>query len=541
MITLEILKKSKVNRRPLTMVTCYDYAWARILDGTTVDLVLVGDSVAMTTFGFATTLHADVDMLVESTSAVARGCKQKAIIADMPFPTFRLGITEAVRVADRLMKAGAQGVKIEGLLGHEDVIQHLVQSGVPVTGHLGLTPQFVHTLGGFKVQGQDPETAEAILEQAKKLEGLGVNALVLECVPEALAAQITKSLSIPTVGIGAGIHCDGQVLVLHDLLGIQSEFKPKFVRGYANLKDVAQKALENFAEDVRHGRFPSPEESYGTRKLPLKESETVTIPLVSTVSELQTKLAPCWQNRESIGFVPTMGALHEGHAALVKASARQNTFTVASIFVNPTQFNSGDDLKNYPRTLEKDLALLKLAGADLVFTPKYETLYPDNYRYKVTEDHLSRTLCGEHRPGHFDGVLTVVTKLLNLVRPQRAYFGEKDYQQLQLIKDLVANLFLPVDVIAVPTVREHDGLAMSSRNQRLSAAERKVAPRLFSIISTAKTSTAAALALESEGFKVDYVQDLRGRRFAAAHLGQVRLIDNVLLETHTQPNAEVFP
>jgi len=229
----------------------------------------------------------------------------------------------------------------------------------------------------------------------------------------------------------------------------------------------------------------------------------------------------------NIGFVPTMGALHDGHVSLVRKSAEENNLTLVSIFVNPTQFNNPDDLAKYPSQIEKDLEMLKAAGADYVILPTYEQLYPDNYRYKVIENDLSKMLCGKSRPGHFDGVLTVVLKLLSISGAKKAYFGEKDYQQLQLIRHMVEAFFLPVEIVAMPTVREKDGLAMSSRNMRLTPEQRKLAPLLFEILRSEQPLDLAKNQLEKSGFKVDYLEEHGDRRFAAVLLGDVRLIDNV--------------
>lgn len=235
-----------------------------------------------------------------------------------------------------------------------------------------------------------------------------------------------------------------------------------------------------------------------------------------------------------LGFVPTMGALHRGHLSLIQHSLAANPVTVASIYVNPTQFNNPEDLKKYPRTTGQDLAMLQDAGVDAVFMPSYTELYPDQYRYKVTESELSQRFCGAHRPGHFDGVLSVVLKLFNIVAPDRAYFGEKDYQQLTLIRGMAEAFLLPVQIVGCATVRDSDGLAMSSRNMRLDRQQRQLAPELYRIISTAKDSSSAVAALGKAGFKVDYVEDFADsaglRRLAAASLGDVRLIDNVALK-----------
>jgi pantoate--beta-alanine ligase len=231
------------------------------------------------------------------------------------------------------------------------------------------------------------------------------------------------------------------------------------------------------------------------------------------------------------GFVPTMGALHEGHLALVRRAKAENSRAWASIFVNPAQFNDPGDLERYPRTVERDLELLRSAGCDLAFLPRAEEIYRDGYRYRVTESSLSRELEGAARPGHFDGVLTVVLKLLLLARPDRAYFGEKDFQQLELVEGLVHAFFLDTRIVRCPTVREADGLAMSSRNRLLTPAERARAPALHRVLAESvaggRPAAEAAAALTREGFDVDYVADRDGRRLAAVRLGKVRLIDNV--------------
>jgi pantoate--beta-alanine ligase len=228
-----------------------------------------------------------------------------------------------------------------------------------------------------------------------------------------------------------------------------------------------------------------------------------------------------------LGFVPTMGALHEGHLSLVRRSRAENDLTLVSIFVNPTQFDDAGDLARYPRTLEADLSLLRSEGTTFVLLPREDGLYPDGYSYRVTEREVATRLEGAHRPGHFDGVLTVVLKLLQISAADRAYFGEKDWQQLTLVRGLVDAFFLPTAIVACPTVRETDGLAVSSRNQRLSPAQRQRAASFYQILSSAPTADAASRELRSVGFEVDYVEDQDGRRLAAIRIGDVRLIDNV--------------
>ncbi|MBS04112.1 MAG: pantoate--beta-alanine ligase [Gammaproteobacteria bacterium] len=256
--------------------------------------------------------------------------------------------------------------------------------------------------------------------------------------------------------------------------------------------------------------------------------------------KVHDNLAAWWEARDalarrgdSLGFVPTMGALHAGHASLISASVAGNAATVVSIYVNPTQFNNPDDLSNYPDTLDADLALAERLGADHVIRPTYDEVYADDYRYQISEKELSGILCGAHRPGHFDGVLTVVMKLLNIVRADRAYFGEKDYQQFLLIRDMARAFFLQTEILACTTVREEDGLALSSRNLNLSAAGRETAPTLNRLLRSGLDDEAVAGELAAAGFDVDYVVSREGRRFGAASLmnGElaVRLIDNVEL------------
>jgi pantoate--beta-alanine ligase len=229
----------------------------------------------------------------------------------------------------------------------------------------------------------------------------------------------------------------------------------------------------------------------------------------------------------SVGFVPTMGALHRGHASLVERCRRENEVVVVSIFVNPSQFDDPKDLERYPRTLDKDLALLRSLGADEIIMPRASDLYPNGYRFRVESDGSFQVMEGKHRPGFLQGVMTIVLKLLNLVRPDRVYFGEKDYQQLKTITEMAQEFFIPTQIIPCATVREESGLAESSRNVLLTAQAKKKAALLFRLLSTAPNPAEARRLLEAEGFGVDYVDEHWGRRFAAAFLDGVRLIDNV--------------
>lgn len=230
-----------------------------------------------------------------------------------------------------------------------------------------------------------------------------------------------------------------------------------------------------------------------------------------------------------VGFVPTMGALHQGHASLLKHSRRENEVSVLSIYVNPTQFNNSEDLSKYPKTWDQDCTLAAENEVDLIFAPRYEDIYFDNYRYKIQETEESHLLCGAHRPGHFDGVLTIVMKLFQLVKPHRAYFGEKDFQQLRLIEGMVKSFFMDIEIVPVKTLREQDGLAMSSRNLRLSDEERKKAAAIYANLKSALEIKEIKNNLAGQGMSVDYIEDHWNRRFVAAHVGSVRLIDNLEL------------
>lgn len=230
---------------------------------------------------------------------------------------------------------------------------------------------------------------------------------------------------------------------------------------------------------------------------------------------------------KTIGFVPTMGNLHRGHLSLCERSSRDNDITIVSIFVNPTQFNETNDFNNYPRTLEEDTAMLKTIGVDYLLLPDAKEMYPDQYQTQVIETDLSALLEGEHRPGHFNGMLSVVLKLLNLTQAHHAYFGEKDYQQLLLIKKMVAAFFIPTEIIACETVRAEDGLALSSRNSRLNLAERKLAAQFFKLLQGTLSLDDRIASLENLGFKVEYIVEKWQRRLGAVWLGNTRLIDNV--------------
>ncbi|MGZ5279457.1 MAG: 3-methyl-2-oxobutanoate hydroxymethyltransferase [Pseudobdellovibrionaceae bacterium] len=254
------LKKQKGQK--ISMLTCYDYTFARIVSDSEIDVLLVGDSLAMVMHGHATTLNATVNLMALHTAAVARGASNKFIVGDLPFLSFRKDLGSNMTAIGKVMRAGANAVKLEGAKGNLDLVRHTVDSGVPVMGHLGLTPQSVNQLGGFKVQGKDKKDHEEILKDALALEKAGCFSLVLECVPADLALEVSKALKIPTIGIGAGVGCDGQVLVLQDMLGMNKEFHPKFLRTYFKGFEDLKNAFNQYHRDVVTEKFPSKEESY---------------------------------------------------------------------------------------------------------------------------------------------------------------------------------------------------------------------------------------------------------------------------------------
>jgi 3-methyl-2-oxobutanoate hydroxymethyltransferase len=266
-VTAPSVRSAKVRggSEPLVMVTAYDAPTARMADEAGVDMILVGDSLAMVVLGYDDTLQVTIEDMVHHTAAVARAKPGALIVGDLPWMSYHVSPEDTVRNAAALIRAGAQAVKLEGGRKRLAMIEAIIDAEIPVMGHLGLTPQSVHAMGGFKVQGREQEAALRLVADAKALAHAGCFALVLEGVPDEVARMVTDAVDVPTIGIGAGPHCDGQVLVFHDVLGIEDRILPKFVRRYASLKDDGVAALATYAADVRSGRFPADEESYHLR------------------------------------------------------------------------------------------------------------------------------------------------------------------------------------------------------------------------------------------------------------------------------------
>ncbi|NCB66229.1 MAG: 3-methyl-2-oxobutanoate hydroxymethyltransferase [Bacilli bacterium] len=256
-------RNAKQKNERLTMLTAYDYSTAKLIDASGIDSVLVGDSLGMVMLGYEDTLSVTMEDMIHHTKAVARGVKDALVVSDLPFMSYQTSVYDAVVNSGRLIKEGrAQAVKLEGGLEVCPQIKAIVEASIPVMAHLGLTPQSVNAFGGFKVQGKDEEAARSLIEQAKAVEAAGAFAVVLECIPAKLAELITKSISIPTIGIGAGNGCDGQVLVYQDMLGLYSDFTPKFVKRYAEIGPQMENAIEDYISEVKSGAFPAAEHTF---------------------------------------------------------------------------------------------------------------------------------------------------------------------------------------------------------------------------------------------------------------------------------------
>lgn len=262
-ITISQIKAMKQKGEKIAMLTAYDYTTAKIIDGVGIPLILVGDSLGMVVLGYESTIPVTMEDMLHHTKAVARGTKQAMVVGDMPFMTYHISVEQALHNATRfIQEGGAQAVKLEGGVNVADKVKRIVDCGIPVMGHIGLTPQSIHQFGGFKVQGKTSEAAVSMLEDALALERAGAFAIVLETVPAQLATLITEKVSIPTIGIGAGIGCDGQVQVINDILGSFTDFVPKHAKQYAKLTDIMSNAIAQYYNEVKAGSFPTDQQSY---------------------------------------------------------------------------------------------------------------------------------------------------------------------------------------------------------------------------------------------------------------------------------------
>lgn len=262
-ITAGQIKEMKAKGEKITMLTAYDYATARIVDEAGIPLILVGDSLGMVVLGYESTIPVTMEDMLHHTKAVVRGTKRAMIIGDMPFMTYHVSVADALKNAARfIQEGGAQAVKLEGGVNVAEKVQRIVECGIPVMGHIGLTPQSIHQLGGWKIQGKTPEAAAKLLEDARALEKAGAFAVVLETVPAPLGTLITQKIGVPTIGIGGGSHCDGQVQVINDILGSFADFVPKHAKQYAKLTDIISKAVTEYYNEVKTGKFPTEAQSF---------------------------------------------------------------------------------------------------------------------------------------------------------------------------------------------------------------------------------------------------------------------------------------
>ncbi len=485
------------------------------------------------------------------------------MVADLPFGSYQSGADAAYVASAAALKAGAGMVKLEGGAWLAPTVEFLAVRGIPVCGHVGLQPQSVNVLGGYRVQGKTPDAAESLLADGRALAAAGASMLVVECVPRDLGAALTQAAGIPVIGIGAGPACSGQVLVIYDALGIttgragplrpQLHDRPRQRRSGA--RELRRRGAGRVVSRARALLLSSGARlrCRGTHDHPSQPPRTGTrMEIVHTAAELSEHLASV----KRVAFVPTMGNLHNGHLSLCRIARQHGDAVVTSIFVNRLQFGPNEDFDRYPRTLDADRAGLEREGVDVLFTPSEQEMYPTPQVYRVQPPPLADELEGASRPGFFHGVCTVVLKLFHLVQPDVAIFGKKDRQQLKIVRGMVQQFNLPIQIVPAETIRAEDGLALSSRNTYLSPAERAEAPNLYRVLRDiadaiaggrhdyANLEAAARMELARRGWKVDYVAVRHGLGLriphpegfdhpnllivlGAATLGGTRLIDNV--------------
>jgi 3-methyl-2-oxobutanoate hydroxymethyltransferase len=634
-MTLHALRTKHARDQPISMITAYDYPSARLADAAGVDVLLVGDSVGMVVLGREDTTDVTMDEMVHHCRAASRGTAHALLLGDLPFGACITPL-EAARNGVRLVKEGrVDAVKLEGGERVTPHVRALVDAGVAVCGHIGLTPQSYSQLGGYRVQGKTAEHACSLLREAQALEQAGCFGIVLEMVPTPVAEAITARLSIPTFGIGAGHATSGQVQVFHDVLGLYDKLAPRFARRFGSFEGPMVDALKGFAQAIDTRAFPQADHAFSmddaelTKFRQALDAQTATQPAAAappvdqsgpkrasassmeqatsvrhapaepallsnglgelnglaaavhvsnehaTSSPVVVRTVAEWRGlqragalpRRGVGLVPTMGALHDGHLSLVRQAHRENDAVAVSLFVNPTQFAPSDDLATYPRPWEADLAKLADQGVGYVFAPTAEEMYPPTRSKRLAPyvdlvDVETSTAEGGAWRCFFRGVSTVVTKLLHITQPRSVYFGQKDGMQCMVVRRLIEDLNFDTRLVVCDTVREADGLAMSSRNAYLSPVQRTAAPAVYAALLALESSFArgerSVGALRAEAADViaaeplmhlDYLSlasALDGRELGeegehilaegeptlasiAVNLGTTRLIDNVVL------------
>ena len=496
----------------IATITAYDFPTATLVDEAGIPLILVGDSLAQVMLGYDTTVRVSMDEMLHHTKAVVRGSRRALIVGDMPFLSYSTPDDAVANAGRFLREGGAQAVKIEGGVRSARTIEALVRAGIPVMGHIGLTPQAINAIGRVRVQGKNKEQARSLLADALAVQEAGAFAIVLELVPgPARRGHHGAAANPDDRDRGRGrVQRPDPGHQRHPGLGrLDAEARPQ-VRGPAvdhprgdprlprrrGGRRLPRRRGDRADGPVRAGRGAGPvrpgprrervDGGHGgdpARPRPLgagphpparpRSGPRRAMQVARTRADLRAVLASA---PRPIGLVPTMGWLHAGHVSLVDRARAESATVVVSIFVNPRQFGQAADFAKYPRNEARDLAMCEAAGVDIVFAPGVDEVYPPGFDTRVAVGAIAGPLEGAARPGHFDGVATVVAILFALVGAERAYFGLKDYQQVQVITRMATDLALPTEVVPCETVREADGLAMSSRNARLTPAGRAAAP-----------------------------------------------------------------
>ena len=463
-VTLNTLGDRKRAGTKFAALTAYDALFAELISSAGVEVILVGDSLGMVLQGHDSTLPVTLDDMVYHMNCVHRGNRGALIMADLPFMSYA-SERQSLKSAATLMRAGAHVVKLEGGAWLAESSRLLTERGIPVCAHMGLTPQSINRIGGYRVQGRDPDQAHSMIEEALILEEAGASILLLECVPVDLAKESASACTSRRSASAPGRtrwpdHGDARHARHHAAVDQSAEVHQEFSR---------RKSIRN------SGRVQGVRRRGARRRVPRARTLLQLVQTFTTIDAVRAALA-ARRGDARVGLVPTMGNLHEGHWRSSPKVARRATSRVVSVFVNPMQFGPNEDFEAYPRTLQEDAALLERSGADMLFAPTEQEMYPHGRggHTTVSVPRLANILCGAYRPGHFDGVATVVLKLFNIVAPDRAFFGEKDFQQLTLIRTFCAELDLPIEITGVPIVRAADGLALSSRNRYLAPDERAI-------------------------------------------------------------------
>ena len=550
-VSIATLGRMKSEGEKIAAITCYDASFAAVADAGGADVVLVGDSLGMVIQGHDTTVPVTLDHVIYHSRAVAKGLFRPFLMADMPFMTYT-SREQALQNAVRLMQeGGAKMVKLEGGAGQIEIVEFLTSHDIAVCAHLGLKPQSVHKTGGFRVQGREQAVADRMKRDALALAAGGgrhrAARVHTECARRGDHRRARGASDRHRRRPGRGRPDPRALRHSRHHAGSQAEVRQELHGG-------SRQPARRHRQLRRGGQGPQLPGAGALFLTPRAGTDMRTMQTHTRIADMRAQVHGWRMAGETIAFVPTMGNLHAGHASLIAAAHHHGRRVVASVFVNPLQFGPNEDYTTYPRTPQEDTALLSAQGVDALLLPTVEEMYPLGTPASTVVEvpEISDILCGAFRPGHFRGVATVVVKLLNLVQPDVAIFGEKDYQQLTIIRRAVEDLCLPVRVVGAPTVRAEDGLALSSRNRYLDDAERAVAPELYRALDAARRRLVSGeldlnaiegqglASLQAAGFRPDYFEVRTAGTLAkpqgrdvdlvvlgAARLRRARLIDNV--------------